>query len=148
MAKKFIFKLETVLKLRTEKTEEAKNELQLIIRKRIEKETLIEEGNTRLIKHNSTRNEKKKLEDIQGFYYHKEFIEQEIVRLNMELDNLLDIESLKRIKYNEALKEEKVLQNLKEKKKELYMAELNKKEQIALDDIAIQRYTANKMSNV
>jgi flagellar FliJ protein len=147
MAKKFTFKLETVLKLRSEKTEEAKTELQLIIRKRIEKEALIEEENARLIKHNSTRNEKKKLEDIQAFYYHKEFIEQEIVRLNMELDNLLDIESLKRTKYNEALKEEKVLLNLKDKQKSQYMAELNRKEQIELDDIAIQQYT-NKLSNV
>ncbi|TNE35981.1 hypothetical protein EP342_00970 [bacterium] len=147
MTKKFNFKLETVLRLREDKTEEAKTELQLIIRKRIEKETLIEDEKLHLAKHCKTRDEKKKLEDIQAFYYHKDFIEQEIVRLKMELDNLLDIESLKRTKYNEALKEEKVLQNLKEKKKSQFIAEINKKEQIELDEISIRQFT-NKLSNV
>ena len=147
MTKKVNFKLETVLRLREDKTEEAKTELQLIIRKRIEKETLIEDEKLHLATHCKTRDEKKKLEDIQAFYYHKDFIEQEIVRLKMELDNLLDIESLKRTKYNEALKEEKVLQNLKEKKKSQFIAEINKKEQIELDEISIRQFT-NKLSNV
>lgn len=147
MAKKFNFKLETVLRLRTDKTEEAKTELQLIIRKRIEKEILIDEEKLLLVNHCKTRNEKKKLEDIQAFYYHKEYLEQEIVRLKMELDNLLDIESLKRTKFNEALKEEKVLLNLKEKKKTQFIAEINRKEQIELDEVAIRQFT-NKLSNV
>jgi flagellar export protein FliJ len=147
MAKKFNFKLDTVLRLRSDKTEEAKTELQLIIRKRIEKELLIDEEYTRLANHNTTRNEHKKLEQIQAFYYHKEFINQEIKKLKMELDNLLDIESLKRIKYNEALKEEKVLLKLKEKKKSEFIAEIEHKEQLELDEIAIRQYT-NKMSNV
>lgn len=147
MAKKFNFKLDTVLRLRSDKTEEAKTELQLIIRKRIEKETLIESEYSKLAKHNKTRSEHKKLEEIQAFYYHKEFINQEIKKLKMELDNLLDIESLKRIKYNEALKEEKVLQKLKDKKKSEFMAEIEHKEQLELDEIAIRQYT-NKMSNV
>lgn len=147
MAKKFNFKLDTVLRLRSDKTEEAKTELQLIIRKRIEKETLIEEEYTRLANHNTTRSLHKKLEEIQAFYYHKEFINQEIKKLKMELDNLLDIESLKRIKYNEALKEEKVLLKLKEKKKSEFIAEIEHKEQLELDDIAIRQYT-NKLTNV
>ncbi|MER3329355.1 MAG: flagellar FliJ family protein, partial [Candidatus Kapaibacterium sp.] len=112
-----------------------------------EKEQLIENEFSKLAKHNKTRNEHKKLEEIQAFYYHKEAINQEIKKLNMELDNLLDIESLKRIKYNEALKEEKVLQKLKEKKKSEFIAEIEHKEQLELDEIAIRQYT-NKMSNV
>jgi flagellar FliJ protein len=147
MAKKFNFKLDTVLRLRSDKTEEAKTELQLIIRKRIEKEQLIEEQLFKLENHNLTRSEHKKLEEIQAFYYHKDYINQEIKRLKMELDNLLDIESLKRIKYNEALKEEKVLQNLKDKKKIEFIAEIERKEQIELDEIAIRQYT-NKLTNV
>lgn len=147
MAKKFNFKLDTVLRLRSDKTEEAKTELQLIIRKRIEKEQLIEEEILKLALHNKTRDEHKKLEEIQAFYYHKEYINQEIKKLNMELDNLLDIESLKRIKYNEALKEEKVLQKLKDKKKSEFMAEIEHKEQLELDEIAIRQYT-NKLTNV
>jgi len=147
MAKKFNFKLDTVLRLRSDKTEEAKTELQLIIRKRIEKEQLIEEQLFKLENHNLTRSEHKQLEEIQAFYYHKEYINQEIKRLKMELDNLLDIESLKRIKYNEALKEEKVLQNLKDKKKIEFIAEIERKEQIELDEIAIRQYT-NKLTNV
>jgi len=147
MAKKFNFKLDTVLRLRSDKTEEAKTELQLIIRKRIEKEKLIEEEISKLALHNKTRDEHKKLEEIQAFYYHKDYINQEIKKLNMELDNLLDIESLKRMKYNEALKEEKVLQKLKDKKKSEFIAEIERKEQLELDEIAIRQYT-NKMSNV
>ncbi len=147
MTKKFNFKLDTVLRLRTDKTEEAKTELQLIIRKRIEKEQLIDEQFAKLDIHNKTRKEHKKLEEIQAFYYHKEFISQEIKKLKMELDNLLDIESLKRTKYNEALKEEKVLLKLKEKKKSEFMAEVEHKEQLELDEIAIRQYT-NKMTNV
>ena len=91
MAKQFKFKLDTVLRLRSDKTEEAKTELQLIIRKRIEKEQLIEEQFVKLENHKATRNKNKKLEEIQAFYYHKEFINQEIKRLQMELDNLLDL---------------------------------------------------------
>lgn len=147
MAKKFNFKLDTVLRLRSDKTEEAKTELQLIIRKRIEKEQLIEEQFAKLAKHNLTRTEHKKLEEIQAFYYHKEFINQEIKKLKMELDNLLDIESLKRNKYNEALKEEKILLKLKEKKKSEFIAEIEHKEQLELDEIAIRQYT-NKLTNV
>ena len=147
MAKQFKFKLDTVLRLRSDKTEEAKTELQLIIRKRIEKEQLIEEQFVKLENHKTTRNKNKKLEEIQAFYYHKEFINQEIKRLQMELDNLLDIESLKRTKYNDALKEEKVLQKLKEKKKSAFLDEIAHKEQLELDEIAIRQFT-NKMTNV
>lgn len=147
MAKQFKFKLDTVLRLRSDKTEEAKTELQLIIRKRIEKEQLIEEQFVKLENHKATRNKNKKLEEIQSFYYHKEFINQEIKRLQMELDNLLDIESLKRTKYNDALKEEKVLQKLKEKKKSAFLDEIAHKEQLELDEIAIRQFT-NKMTNV
>lgn len=147
MAKKFNFKLETVLRLRSDKTEEAKIELQTIIRKRIEKEELIESEKLKLEKHNKTRSKYKKLEEIQEFYYHKDFVAQEIKRYRMELDNLLDIESLKRSKYNEALKEEKVIQNLKEKKKSEFIAEIDRKEQLELDDIALRQYS-NKMTNV
>ncbi|MCB0701134.1 MAG: flagellar export protein FliJ [Candidatus Kapaibacterium sp.] len=147
MAKQFKFKLDTVLRLRSDKTEEAKTELQLIIRKRIEKEQLIEEQFVKLENHKATRNKNKKLEEIQAFYYHKEFINQEIKRLQMELDNLLDIESLKRTKYNDALKEEKVLQKLKEKKKSAFLDEIAHKEQLELDEIAIRQFT-NKMTNV
>lgn len=147
MAKKFNFKLDTVLRLRSDKTEEAKTELQLIIRKRIEKEQLIEEQFAKLANHNQTRSEHKKLEEIQAFYYHKEFINDEIKKLKMELDNLLDIENLKRNKYNEALKEEKILLKLKEKKKSEFMAEIEHKEQLEIDEIAIRQYTT-KMTNV
>lgn len=147
MAKKFNFKLETVLKLRSDKTEEAKTELQTIIRRRIEKEELIESEKLKLENHGKTRNNHKKLEEIQQFYYHKESIALEIKKLRMELDNLLDIESLKRTKYNEALKEEKVFQNLKDKKKTEFLAEIDRKEQIELDEIAIRQYS-KKMSNV
>ncbi|MFA7326254.1 MAG: flagellar FliJ family protein [Candidatus Kapaibacterium sp.] len=147
MAKKFNFKLDTVLRLRSDKTEEAKTELQLIIRKRIEKEQLIEEQFAKLSNHNRTRSEHKKLEEIQAFYYHKEFINEEIKKLKMELDNLLDIENLKRNKYNEALKEEKILLKLKEKKKSEFIAEIEHKEQLEIDEIAIRQYT-NKLTNV
>lgn len=146
MKNKFKFKLDSVLKLRAEKTNEAKGELQTILRKRIEKEEAIDSIKDSLVKHSMSRSQHKKLENIQAFYHHKDSLNHKLKQLSYELENLKDIENLKRDKYNAALKEEKVMEKLKEKKHAEHVAEINRLEQNELDDIAIRQYI-RKVSN-
>lgn len=146
MNSKFKFKLESVLKLRAEKTNEAKGELQTILKKRIEKEEEIEEIKNKLANHNKNRSKHKKLENIQAFYHHKDSLSHNLKQLSYELDNLKDIENLKRDKYNSALKEEKVMEKLKEKKYAEHMAEIERIERNELDEIAIRQFT-RKVTN-
>lgn len=144
MAKRFNFKLDPVLKLRSQKLEEAKNDLSQIRAKRIEKEKQIEGFRLNLIEHSKSRENKKKLEDILAYYDYKESLEFEIKKALRERDNLLDIESLKIKKVNDALKEEKIITNLKDKQFDEYKNDIKKEEISILDEISLRNFSMNK----
>lgn len=135
MAKKFTFRLDPILRIRSYKVTLAKDELIQIVKKRNEKEDLInkkEEYYNNLISHKPNSG---KALDMQAIISHQDKIKEEIKKLKYEKTQLQEIENYKRAKLTDAMKQEKVLEKLKEKKKEIHNSELSKEETSILDDI-------------
>lgn len=143
MAKKFNFRLEPLLKLKTYKVNQAKDSLASALRVRYEKERLISENRASRDEVNKIKSRKLKASDIQDMIFHRNFLDREHERLNKEKSQIVEIENYRRGKLTEAMKEEKVLEKLKEKKKEIYKEELLKEETLFMDEISIQRYNYN-----
>jgi len=144
MAKKFNFKYNSILKLRTEKVNQAQELLFQAERIKIEKQKIITEYKNYingLLNNNTNKN---KISELQNIAYHKQFINNEIEKLEKEKVQIDEIISLRRNKLNEAMKDEKVLEKLKEKKLNSYKEELNKEETKFLDEISMKK--VNKIS--
>jgi flagellar FliJ protein len=144
MAKKFNFKYNSILKLRTEKVNQAQELLFQAERIKIEKQKIITEYKNYingLLNNNTNKN---KISELQNIAYHKQFINSEIEKLEKEKVQIDEIISLRRNKLNEAMKDEKVLEKLKEKKLNSYKEELNKEETKFLDEISMKK--VNKIS--
>jgi len=140
MAKKFRFRLETVLKIRTEKTEEAKNALNIALRNRYEKEMEIE-----TLKKNKKEQLKKqtvtsKAQDMQTIKDYIVNLDNQIEYKEKEKEKLIEIENVRRTELNESMKEEKIIAKLKEKKFAEHNLELKREEDNFLNEIATQQY--------
>jgi flagellar FliJ protein len=140
MAKKFRFRLESILNLRSEKVDEAKNDLNVAIRYRNEKEDEIENLSNQKQQKLNEQNKFKKAQDMQALKDHINSIDYSIEKKNKEKEKLIEIENARRLRLNEAMKEEKVIMKLKEKKIEEHQHELLREETNFLDDIATQQY--------
>lgn len=135
MAKKFKFKLESVLNLKNQNTNEAKDMLSQAVSVRVKKEQIISDKKEYL-KDLSSNHKKLNLQDIQVLHYHKQSVESNIKKLEKERNQIIEIEDMRRSKLTDAMKEEKTLQKLKSKKKTEYKETLKKEENIFLDEIA------------
>jgi flagellar FliJ protein len=140
MAKKFKFKLESVLKLRSEKVDEAKNSFKTIMQYRYAKEEEIATlQNTKqdflTQQHNIT-----KASDMQANKDYVKNLDAQVEKKEVELEKIIEIENERRKRLNEAIKEEKIILKLKEKKYEEYKQELNKEETKFLDEIATNKF--------
>jgi flagellar FliJ protein len=136
MAKKFDFRLESVLNLRSHKVQQAKDSLNHVIKMKNEKEQAIE---INLIQRNEIfkdRSSAIKAAELQYKIHHKDHLENEIIQLESEKSRLTEIENLRRLNLTEAMKEEKVLVKLKDKKIEAHKYEVEKEEMQTLDEIA------------
>lgn len=140
MAKKFSFRLEPLLKIKSFRVKQAKEELMSIVYLRLKKESEIEEKNNYLDSLIIQKLTYKKAIDIQAFWYHINFVKEQIVNLENEKKQLIEIENLKRQKLSAAMKEEKTLEKLKEKKHSVYLEELNKEEIKQFDEIAQKKF--------
>lgn len=140
MAKKFTYRLEPLLKLRSFKTSQAKEELARVLRLRFKKDEFIQEKQNYknvILSHKYTSG---KVSDIQARLAHKSFVELEIEKAQRDRNQLLEIENLRRNKFIEAKKDEMILEKLKEKKLEEYKNELLKEESNFIDEIAISGF--------
>ena len=145
MAKKFHFRLQTVLNIREKQVTEAKNELYEVLRLKFQKEAEI----TELIKEKNLQFEAKrkttlKAMEMQSVKDHINMLNYKITKAKNELLKIEEIEKIKRNNLNEALQKEKILLNLKEKKIEEYKKELNIEETNFLNEISSQMYQRNK----
>lgn len=146
MAKKFSFRLEPLLRLRSHKVSEAKDSLSSVLRVRFAKDEVISERagyKSELLKKQYISS---KVSDLQVRIAHKSFVEKEIEKATKERNQLLEIEKLRRNKLNDAMKNEKILQKLKDKKIEQYNYESNLEENNFIDEIAVSRYRLNQAS--
>ncbi len=143
MAKKFTFRLDPVLNLKTHKVSEQKENLNRVVKQRSQKEMQIDknrEYHSSLLKDGA---KSAKASELQARYHHKSFVEGEIRRLENERCDLIEIENLRRGKLTEAMKEEKVLMKLKEKQFERHQEEEKKEETKTMDEIARYRHDKN-----
>jgi len=124
--------------LRQHKTEQAQLALGEIARMRFEKEQEIEQRKLYLQKYND-QTRSRKIADHQMRTEHIHTVRAEIKRLHSELDNLLEIEALRRKVLSEMMKEEKVLDSLREKKVAEHKSILLHEEQNLMDEIASRR---------
>ena len=124
--------------MRQHKTEQAQLALGEIARMRFEKEQEIEQRKLYLQKYND-QTRSRKIADHQMRTEHIHTVRAEIKRLHSELDNLLEIEALRREVLSEMMKEEKVLDSLREKKVAEHKSILLHEEQNLMDEIASRR---------
>lgn len=135
--KKFNFKFESILNIRTHKVNLAKEDLAKVIKEKIKRYDIISEYNeeiSSLLQYN--------LNDVsylQARNYRIRHIEDQIKKLNTEIKNIEEIENVRREKLAELLKEEKIMEKLKEKDFNQYKYDINKKDNEFIDEIANQR---------
>lgn len=145
MAKKFDFRYETILKMRTEKVTQAKESLNQAVKVRLEKEKTIDDYKN--YKNNLIIADEKSIKaaDLQNKFYHKQHIENEIKRFEKEKEQIIEIENLRRSKLTVAMKDEKVMEKLKDKKKEQHKEEVKLEEKRFYDEIGINQSQKNKV---
>ena len=148
MAKKFNFRLESVLKIRTEKVEETKNSLNVAVRNRYEKEneilTLTGEKKHFLAEPQIVL----KASDMQATKDYMSSIDRQLEIKENEKIKLIEIEKYRLEKLNEALKEEKVIVKLKEKKLTEHQQKVNREETNFLDEVGTNQFISKfKLNN-
>lgn len=143
MAKKFRFRLESVLKLRTDNVNDAKNALMVVLQQRYNKEEEIK--NLQTLKQDFLVQQMlaKTAADMQANKDYIRNLDAQVEIKEKEKEKIIEIENEKRRLLNEAVKEEKVLLKLKEKKYEEYQQELGKEETKFLDEIASNKFIKN-----
>lgn len=139
MPKKFSFRLEPILKLRSHRVIQEKEALLQVQAMRIAKENEIRENTDHL--NSLYRNKKGKItvEQMQIDFHRQNFIKEFIKKLEADRLRIMEIEEQRRQILNEALKEEKILEKLKEKKNTAYKEELNIEDMKMMDEIANNR---------
>ena len=140
MAKKFKFRLEPVLKIRTEKVEETKKNLNIAVRSRYEKENEISNLNNIKKQFLAEPQVITKAADMQTAKDYVNNVDMQLQKKEEEKIKLLEIENQRREKLNEALKEEKVIVKLKEKKIAEHQQQINKEETDFLDEVGTNQF--------
>jgi flagellar export protein FliJ len=139
MAKRFQYRLESILKIKTNNVELAKEELAKVIALKVKKLDDINTKNNEIGALNLPTL-KPKLDELRTIHHRKSFLESEKVKLKTEIEGIEDIENLRKQKLQIAMQEEKVFLKLKEKEFEEFRKELLKEEAIFFDEIAINRF--------
>ena len=136
MAKKFIFRLESLLKLRSTAVDQAKNSLAIALNNRLMKdeEVRIKQDYfaSILVKDHTSFF---LAIDLQAQWHHRQCISAEIQQLQKEVELLTEIEEIKRLELAEAMKREKIVEKLKEHKVTENKEKSAKEEQSFLDEI-------------
>ncbi|MCX7879664.1 MAG: flagellar export protein FliJ [Ignavibacteria bacterium] len=139
MAKKFIFRLESLLNLKSFKVKEIEEAIQRVLYFRYQTEEEIAENEEYLASLNNSKNGLFRAFDIQVQNNHKDFVKNEIIKLRQQLDRINEIEQILRNRLSEAKKEEKILEKIKEKKFIEHQIEQNREETKLLDEISINK---------
>jgi flagellar export protein FliJ len=144
MAKKFRFRLEPLLKLRSREVDKARNELGRAVQARLAQDELIQQKTDYLQELLSPAgNIRISAGDLQARLAHRAAVEQEITLMKKKLQQLAEIEAQCQKKLTQTMMEEKAIEKLKEKKKEVHKLETEREEQIFLDDIAQRSGSSN-----
>lgn len=135
--KKFNFKFESILNVRSHKVNLAKEDLAKVIKEKVKRLDII---NTYLIEIDDLL--KRQSYDVLFLQARNERIEhlkRLIANIEREIKNIEEIENVRRKKLADLLKDEKIMEKLKEKDFELFKEEYKKQENNFIDEIANQR---------
>ncbi len=145
---KFIFRLESILKLKEQQKKELELELAKIRVKRIEAENELiniirekEERRQKIIKPHSIQ-----VSNYQVEYYYLDFLDKKIENQNKKIER---IQKLEHSIINDLLKitkEKKIIEKFKERKKEAFDKENLRLENLFLDDLSQRIKTHLKLS--
>lgn len=139
MAKKFNFRLESVLKLREQKVEEARDSLNQAVRIRLQKEEMLKSNQSIISGLRSDNSFTAKADSFQAKENYISYLEKENDKFGKEIEKVQEIENIRRSKLSQAMKEEKVLTKLKDKKSEDHRIELLREENELMDEISIRK---------
>jgi flagellar FliJ protein len=135
--KKFNFKFESILNVRSHKVNLAKEDLAKVIKEKVKRLDII---NTYLIEIDDLL--KRQSYDVLFLQARNERIEhlkRLIANIEREIKNIEEIENVRRKKLADLLKDEKIMEKLKEKDFDLFKEEYKKQENNFIDEIANQR---------
>lgn len=137
--KKFRFRLESLLDLRTKKSQTAKEALGEVIRQRATVELSKQERLLYLHGVNDLLTQGKvTVLECKAHIDHRSAVQEVINSLNDELKRLDELESVRRNHLRQAMIDEKAISTLREKKVVEYEYHSKKEEQDFLDDLAQQ----------
>jgi len=147
MAKKFKYRLETVLNLQSKRVSEAKDRLNSIMIQRLNIEHQIQDRQNYLFDDLNKKAKLKGIRDLQAAFYHKKYVEDEIKKLEYDKEQLRELEDYSRLKLSEAMKKEKVLDKLKVKQKAKFKLEMDREEMATFDELAISRHQQSNIED-
>lgn len=145
---KFIFRLESILKLKEQQKKELELELAKIQVKRIEAENQLEN----LIKEKEERRQKIikpqciQVSNYQVEYYYLDFLDKKIENQNKKIDRIKKLEHSVINDLLKITKEKKIIEKFKERKKEAFDKENLRLENLFLDDLSQRIKTNLKLS--
>lgn len=146
--KKFSFPLDTVLSYKTEVLESIRNEHGKILKRVSDQETYIEELNRRYREYNQEFNEKKRtgisIINAQMYEMYLRELEHDIKLETRKLAALQAEAEKKRLEVVEAKKETSSIEKLKEKKIEQYRKDLQKNEELIIEEFVSNSRMANQ----
>jgi len=143
MAKRFNFRMDSLLKIRAHKVDMAKDELAKVVAFRHSKEN-IKVNYINEIELISSQKGKLNLDDLRGNFHRKSFLKDEIDKVESEIERIKELENVRIQQLQAVMREEKVLINLKEKKHQIHLQELKAEENIMFDEISLTRFITNE----
>ncbi len=135
---KFIFRLESVLKLKEEQKKQLELELARVQERKREADTELEFFVKKKIERLSIIHSSGKVQvmDYQVDYYYLDSLEKQIDNQKKKIDRILKVEQKVITELLKITKEKKIIEKLREKKKDLFDKEELRAENIFLDDIS------------
>lgn len=143
MAKKFNFRMDSLLRIRSHKVDMAKDELAKVVAFRHSKEQ-IKQSYLNEIELISSQKVKMSLDELRGNFHRKSFLKDEITKVESEIERIKELENVKIQQLQAAMREEKVLINLKDKKYQGYLQDMKAEENIMFDEISLTRFITNE----
>ncbi len=137
MAHTFRFRLDSVLNLRSQESQQAQaalGEASSALVARQEDLALRRQYRQQLLEHQAGA--ALSVRDIEAHWYHVRSVNKEIETMERECLNLREIEDNRREELSEALKKQRSLEKLRERKHDLFRENLRKEEQKQMDEIA------------
>jgi len=143
---KFVYKYESVKKVKENLEKKAQKELALIDLRieTVEREILAVEEERKQLMASGPQNKKIKISEVQSKIYYDKYLEEHIKTL---IEKLGTLKAEKKVILDELVKkskEHKIFKTLEEKHLQNFLNEENKSDQIQMDDISVQKFVRKK----